>query len=73
MDTAKIIKSGNTQSVILPKEYQFDVSEVEIFRRADEIVLRKPPKDSTIIFRLLADMSDDFMENGRQQPNAKDK
>lgn len=68
MDTAKIFKSGNSQAVRLPKEYQFDVSEVEIFRRGDEIVLRKTPNDSSNIFKLLSDMSDDFMENGRQQP-----
>ena len=68
MDTAKIFKSGNSQAVRLPKEYQFDVSEVEIFRRGDEIILRKTLQDSTGIFRLLANMSDDFLENGRQQP-----
>ena len=68
MDTAKIFKSGNSQAVRLPKEYQFDVSEVEIFRRGDEIVIRKTLQDSTGIFKLLANMSDDFLENGRQQP-----
>ena len=31
MKTAKIFKSGNSQAVRLPKELQFDVSEVEIF------------------------------------------
>jgi hypothetical protein len=30
MKTAKIFKSGNSQAVRLPKELQFDVSEVEI-------------------------------------------
>ena len=41
MDTAKIIKEGNSQTVRLPKGYQFDVSEVQIFRRGDEIVLKR--------------------------------
>ena len=41
MNTAKIFKSGNSQAVRLPKEFQFDVSEVEIFRRGDEVVLRR--------------------------------
>lgn len=40
MDTAKIFKSGNSQAVRLPKEFQFDVSEVQIFRRGDEVVLK---------------------------------
>jgi antitoxin VapB len=68
MKTAKIFKSGNSQAVRLPKELQFDVSEVEIFRRGDEIVLRKKPQNSARVFELLADMSDDFMEDGRHQP-----
>lgn len=68
MKTAKIFKSGNSQAVRLPKELQFDVSEVEIFRRGDEIVLRKKPQNLTRVFELLADMSEDFMANGRRQP-----
>ena len=68
MKTAKIFKSGNSQAVRLPKELQFDVSEVEIFRRGDEIVLRKKPQNLTRVFELLADMSEDFMENDRRQP-----
>jgi antitoxin VapB len=68
MKTAKIFKSGNSQAVRLPKELQFDVSEVEIFRRGDEIVLRKKPQNLARVFELLADMSEDFMGNGRCQP-----
>jgi antitoxin VapB len=68
MKTAKIFKNGNSQAVRLPKELQFDVSEVEIFRRGDEIVLRKKPQNLTRVFELLTDMSEDFMANGRRQP-----
>jgi len=68
MKTAKIFKSGNSQAVHLPKELQFDVSEVEIFRRGDEIVLRKKPHNLARVFESLADMSEDFMANGRRQP-----
>ena len=68
MKTAKIFKSGNSQAVRLPKELQFDVSEVEVFRRGDEIVLRKKPQNLARVFELLADMSEDFMANGRRQP-----
>ena len=73
MKTAKIFKSGNSQAVRLPKEFQFDVSEVEIFRRADEIVLRKKPQNLARVFELLADMSEDFMENGRHQPSVQER
>ena len=68
MDTAKIFKSGNSQAVRLPKEFQFDVSEVQIFRRGDEVVLKKRPRDLARVFELLTELSDDFMENGREQP-----
>ena len=68
MNTAKIFKSGNSQAVRLPKEFQFNTSEVQIFRRGDEIVLRKMPANLNRVFELLTDLSDDFMENGRQQP-----
>jgi antitoxin VapB len=68
MNTAKIFKSGNSQAVRLPKEFQFDVPEVEIFRRGDEVVLRKKPKNLVRVFELLTGLSEDFMENGRNQP-----
>jgi len=68
MDTAKIFKSGNSQAVRLPKEFQFDVSEVQIFRRGDEVVLKKRPRNLGRVFELLIELSDEFMENGREQP-----
>jgi len=68
MTITKIFKSGNSQAVRLPKEYQFDVTEVEIFRRGDEIVLRKKPHNLARVFELLIGLSDDFMTKGRNQP-----
>ena len=68
MNTAKIFKNGNSQAVRLPKEFQFDVSEVQIFRRGDEVVLKKRPRNLARVFELLTELSDDFMEDGRVQP-----
>jgi len=68
MNTAKIFKSGNSQDVRLPKEVQFDTSEVQIFRRGNEVVLTNKPQNLSRVFELLTELSDDFMENGRQQP-----
>ena len=49
----------------IPREFQLDVSEVEIFRRNNELVLRKK-KDSLIdVLDIFADMPDDFMADGR--------
>jgi antitoxin VapB len=68
MDTTKIFKSGNSQAVRLPKEFQFDEKEVQIFRRGDEIVLKKKPRNLARVFELLTELSDDFMDKGREQP-----
>jgi len=73
MNTAKVFKSGNSQAVRLPKEFQFDVSEVEILRRGDEIVLRKKPQNLARVFELLTGLSDDFMKNGRNQPSVQER
>lgn len=73
MNTAKIFKSGNSQAVRLPKEFQFDVSEVVIFRRGDEVVLKKKPQDMARVFELLTGISEDFMEDGRRQPSVQER
>ena len=65
MRIAAVFKSGNSQAVRLPKDFQFDVSEVEIFRRGDEVVLRRVPKNLSAAFDLLTALSDDFMAEGR--------
>jgi antitoxin VapB len=33
MQVTKVFKSGNSQAVRIPVEFQFDTDEVEIFRR----------------------------------------
>ncbi|NNM59356.1 MAG: AbrB/MazE/SpoVT family DNA-binding domain-containing protein [Legionellales bacterium] len=66
MTVAKIFMSGHSQAVRLPKDFQFDVKEVEIFRRGEEVVLRKRPKNLAHAFKLLTELPDDFMADGRQ-------
>ena len=44
MAKARVFRSGNGQAVRLPKEFWFKTSEVEIFRRGDEVVLRETPR-----------------------------
>ncbi len=66
MTTARIFQSGNSQAVRLPKEFRFEVDQVEIFRRGDEIVLRARPASATAIFDALAELPEDFMAEGRQ-------
>ena len=69
MSTAKIFRSGNSQALRLPKEFQLDVSEVEIFRRGDEIIIRKKSQNLARVFELLTGLSEDFMSGGRNQPS----
>jgi antitoxin VapB len=65
MRTAAVFKSGNSQAIRLPKDFQFDVSKVEIFRRGDEVVLRRLPTTLASAFDLLAALPEDFMADGR--------
>ena len=64
----KVFKSGNSQAVRIPREFRLDTKEVEIFRRGDELVLRKPAKTLAHVVDLLASFSPDFMKGGRRQP-----
>jgi antitoxin VapB len=63
--TAAVFKVGNSQAVRLPKEFQFDGRQVEIFRRGDDVVLRRIPTSLVAAFDLLAGLPDDFMAEGR--------
>ena len=66
MQTTRVFMSGNSQAVRIPKEFQFDVDEIEIFKRGDEIILRKRQQNLAEAFNILASMPDDFMQDGRQ-------
>jgi len=65
MKTARVFKSGNSQAIRLPKEYRFNGSDVEIFKRGDELVLREKRRGLGRAFELLASLPDDFMQDGR--------
>lgn len=45
MKTAKVFRSGNSQAVRLPKQFRLKSSEVEIYRRGNEIILREKNDD----------------------------
>jgi antitoxin VapB len=40
---AKVFRSGNSQAVRLPKEFRFEVDEVEFSREGDAVILRPRP------------------------------
>jgi antitoxin VapB len=68
MALTKVFRSGNSQAVRIPRQYRLDTDEVEIVRRGDELVLRKPAKSLSQAFDLLAGLSADFLKRGRKQP-----
>ena len=68
MMTAKVFENGRSQAVRLPKEYRFTTDEVAVNKIGD-IVLLMPKTDKWSSFMQAIDMfSDDFMEEGRIQP-----
>lgn len=54
---AKVFKSGNSQAVRLPKEFRFNVAEIEIFKRGDEVVLKKRPTNIVKAFDILRQLN----------------
>ncbi len=72
---AKVFKSGNSQAVRLPKEFRFNVSEVEIFKRGDEVVLKSKSSNLSRAFELMSDLNNDndFFPNGRHDDIPQDR
>jgi antitoxin VapB len=68
----KVFKSGNSQAVRLPKQFQFSSNEVEIFRRGDEIILREIPKNLSQAFQLLGELGKDLEEPKDTPPQKRD-
>jgi antitoxin VapB len=68
MKTAKVFRSGNSQAVRIPKEFQLDGDEVEIRRKGNVLILRPKPHSWRSLVESLDRFSDDFMADGRRQP-----
>jgi len=68
MARARVFRSGNSQAVRLPKEFQIDAEEVEIFRRGEEIVLRKKAESLARAFELLTSLPPDAIPDERHDP-----
>jgi antitoxin VapB len=60
MTKARVFQSGNSQAVRLPKAFRFQATEVEIFRRGDEVVLREKPAALAGLLDGLAPWPDDY-------------
>ena len=67
MKTARIFRSGNSQAVRIPEEFQLEGDEVEILKRGTSLVLRPKRKSWAALIASLEKFTEDFMENGRKQ------
>ena len=67
MTTARVFKSGNSQAVRLPKEYQFDTDEVIIRRVGHSLVLTAAAKPWQSLVESLDMFTDDYLSE-RNQP-----
>jgi len=69
MTIAKVFKSGNSQAIRLPKEFRLKVSQVELVRQGEDILIRQP-KDVSLMdaYDAFAGIADDFFKDGRDDP-----
>lgn len=74
---ARVFTSGNSQAVRLPKEFRLDVSEVDISREGDALVLR-PRRGATGRWASLhqaisRNSGVDITIEGREQPEGQER
>ena len=68
MATAKVFMNGRSQAIRLPKEFRVDVDEVHLRRTSEGFLVM--PRDPWEVFEEgIQELSDDFMSEGRQQPD----
>lgn len=70
MKTAKIFRSGNSQAVRIPKEFQMQGDEVEIQRKGELLLLRPKKRSWDSFSESLHKFTEDFMRHGRDQAPA---
>ena len=68
MNTAKLFMNGDNQTVVLPKEFQFQGHEVYIKKIGNAVVLISKENPWQTMFEAIELFSEDFMET-REQPN----
>ena len=64
---AKVFRSGNSQAVRIPKEFQLEVEEVDIERQGDGLLLRPRKKSWDTLTHSLTLFTRDYMQGGRRQ------
>ena len=65
MRMAKIFKSGNSQAIRLPKDFQFRNKQVAIARKGKKVILWEIPQNLAEAYYLLVSLPGDFFSDGR--------
>ena len=68
MVSTKVFTSGNSQAVRIPKEFHIDYSDLYIKKIGSTIILFPQENRWENLERSLSEFSDDFMNEGRNQP-----
>jgi antitoxin VapB len=73
MRKARVFRSGNSQAVRLPKEFNLDAKEVEIFKKDGDLVLRPIRKSWSYYLdhgrRLTEDFPDSIEDPAAEERN----
>jgi antitoxin VapB len=69
MVVAKVFQNGRSQAIRLPKEFRVETNEVYL-KRTPEGFLVIPRDPWELFFEGVEELSDDFMSEGRVQPEA---
>jgi antitoxin VapB len=72
MSYAKVFKSGNSQAVRLPKEYNLEAGQVRI-KKVGNMIILIPESDVWENLRQSLDMFDDTFMNERNQPETQER
>ncbi len=70
LHTTKPFMSGRSQAIRIPKEFQFDDSEVIINKVGDSLVITPKAALKNAFFAGLSELSDDFLADGRPEETA---
>ena len=67
LHTTKTFMSGRSQAIRIPKEYQFEDTEVIINRVGDSLVITPKSSLKESFYAGLSMLSDDFLADGRPE------
>ncbi|RJR19828.1 MAG: AbrB/MazE/SpoVT family DNA-binding domain-containing protein [Desulfobacteraceae bacterium] len=73
MQTAKVFKSGNSQAIRLPKDFQFKGTEVFLKKMGNFVVIVPKEDPWKTVEESVRKFTDDIFEGGREQTNPQER